>query len=127
MSLAKRILVVDDDEDDRDVFLEVVSELDSTVISNTAINGADGLEKLASVDALPSIIFLDLNMPIMNGTEFLRKVKSMDHLKNIPIVIFSTSSDEWAIKEVKALGATDFITKPDKFKDWRTVIKPFIV
>ena len=127
MSLPKRILVVDDDDDDREVFLEVVSDLDSTIISNTAINGADGLEKLKSFDALPSVIFLDLNMPIMSGTEFLQKIKSMEHLKNIPIVIFSTSSDEWAIKEVRALGATDFITKPDKFKDWQTVLKPFIV
>ena len=126
MSLPKRILVVDDDDDDREVFLEVVSELDSTIVSDTAINGVDGLQKL-SASVLPHVIFLDLNMPIMNGTEFLAKIKNIDRLKDIPIVIFSTSSDEWAIKQVRALGATDFITKPDKFKDWRTVIRPFIV
>jgi len=127
MSLPKRILVVDDDDDDREVFLEVVSELDATVISNTAINGADGLEKLTALDSLPSVIFLDLNMPIMNGTEFLRKVKSTERLKNIPIVIFTTISDKWAINEVRGLGAADFITKPVKFKDWQTVLRPFIV
>ena len=127
MSIPKRILVVDDDEDDREVFLEVVSELNSSIISDTAINGADGLQKLASFESLPNLIFLDLNMPIMSGTEFLEKIKNIERLKNIPIVIFSTSSDEWAIKQVRALGATDFITKPDKFKDWRTVIKPFVV
>ncbi|MEI9918438.1 MAG: response regulator [Bacteroidota bacterium] len=124
--MPKRILVVDDDDDDREIFLEVISELDSTIISNTAVNGAEGLEKLASADPLPGMIFLDLNMPVMNGPEFLRRIKNIEHLKNIPIVIFSTSSDEWAIREVKALGVTHFITKPDKFKDWRTAIRPFI-
>jgi len=80
-----------------------------------------------SWDNLPDIIFLDLNMPIMNGTEFLQKIKTIDRLKDIPVVIFSTTSDERATQHVKRLGAMDFITKPDKIKDWRTVLKPFIL
>jgi CheY-like chemotaxis protein len=126
MSLSGKILVIDDDEDDREIFLEVISELNPHAVSQTAVNGADGMEKLSASEQPPRIIFLDLNMPIMNGTEFLRKIKTMEGLKHIPIVIFSTSRDEGAIKEAKALGAIDFITKPDKFKDWRTVLRRYI-
>ncbi len=127
MSSLKRILLVDDDEDDREIFLEVVSELDPSAVLLTAINGADGLEKLSTYDAPPDVIFLDLNMPIMNGTEFLRKIKAVEKLKNIPIVILTTSSEEWMIKEVRALGAGDFVTKPAKFKDWRPALQRFIL
>lgn len=127
MSVLKRILVIDDDDDDREIFLEIVSELNPDAQPLTAVNGADAIAKLKSEDNLPDIIFLDLNMPIMNGAEFLQAIQSMEHLKHIPIVIFSTSNDELAIKEAKALGATEFVTKPDKFKDWRTVLKRFIV
>src|SRR5688572_24814096 len=112
MTSPQRILIIDDDEDDREVFLEVISELDPTVVAVTAFNGADGLTKLLSFDTLPSMIFLDLNMPVMKGTEFLRKIKSMEPLRNIPVIVLSTIKDEPAIDEVKALGATDFITKP---------------
>ena len=126
MSFNKSILIIDDDDDDRDVFCEVVSELNSSINCETAINGDDGLQKLMSFEQLPKLIFLDLNMPLMNGTEFLQKVKASESLKDIPVIIFSTTSDERAIRNVKMLGAIDFITKPDKFKDWRTVIKPFI-
>jgi CheY-like chemotaxis protein len=127
MSGSQRILVIDDDDDDREIFLEIISELNPHALPLTAVNGADGIEKLTSSEHLPGIIFLDLNMPIMNGTEFLRRIKAIESLKYIPIIIFSTSKDEFAIKEAKALGATDFITKPDKFKDWRTVLRRFIV
>ncbi|HMJ70417.1 MAG TPA: response regulator [Cyclobacteriaceae bacterium] len=126
MSSSKRILLVDDDEDDRETFLEIVSELDPSAVLVTAINGADGFEKLSTFDVLPDVIFLDLNMPIMNGTEFLRKIKTVGKLKNVQIVILSTSSDEWAIKEVRELGAKDFVTKPAKFKDWRAALQRFI-
>lgn len=126
-SSLKRILLVDDDEDDREIFLEVITEIDPSAELITAINGADGFDKLSSGEAPPHVIFLDLNMPIMSGTEFLRKVKSVEKLKNIPIVILTTSNDEWAMKEVQALGAGEFVTKPSKFKDWRTVLKKHIL
>jgi CheY-like chemotaxis protein len=127
MSPPQRILLIDDDDDDREIFLEVVSEIDPTVVAVTALNGAEGLTKLLSFEILPKVIFLDLNMPIMKGTEFLRKIKSMEPLRNIPVVILSTISDELAINEVRSLGATDFITKPDKFRDWQIALRPFVV
>lgn len=126
MPAPKKILVIDDDDDDREIFLEVISELDPGVVSMTAVNGADGIEKLISSEPLPCMIFLDLNMPIMNGTEFLRRIKPMEHVNHIPIVVFSTSNDEFATREAKALGITDFVSKPDKFKDWKTVLRRFV-
>lgn len=119
--------MVDDDEDDREIFLEIVSELDPSATLITAINGADGLEKLHIHAAPPHIIFLDLNMPIMSGTEFLKKIKAAENFRNIPVVILTTSNDEWVIREVEALGARDVVTKPVKFEDWRKVLRRFLL
>jgi CheY-like chemotaxis protein len=126
MSSTRRILLIDDDEDDREIFLEVVAELSPSIVPDTAINGEEALRKLQSSTALPSIIFLDLNMPIMSGTEFLKKVKCCDVLKNIPVIILSTSMDPRSIKEAKELGAAAFITKPNKFRNWQVELKRFI-
>lgn len=127
MSSLQRILIIDDDEDDRELFLEVVAEINPAAVAHTAFNGADGLTKLLAAEMLPNVIFLDLNMPVMKGTEFLYKIKTMERLRDIPVIILSTISDELAIQEVRALGATHFITKPDRYKDWQTVLKPFVV
>lgn len=126
MSAANRILLIDDDEDDREIFVEVVSDLDGSAVLTTAINGADGFAKIAATDQLPNIIFLDLNMPVMNGTEFLRKIKAEEKLRNIPVVILTTSSDEWVVREARALGAGAVISKPTRFKDWRTALRDFV-
>ena len=126
MSSTKRILLIDDDEDDREIFLEVVAELNPSVVSDTAINGADGLQKLLSSNVLPKLIFLDLNMPIMSGTEFLQEVKSLESLKGIPIVILSTTIDNKSVKEARGLGAKHFIVKPNKFRNWHVELKLYI-
>jgi CheY-like chemotaxis protein len=127
MSSTKKILLIDDDEDDREVFVEVVTGLSPSIVLDMATNGDEGLRKLQSSTALPGIIFLDLNMPVMSGTEFLRKVKACDVLKEIPIVVLTTSTDQRSIREAKELGASDFITKPNKFRNWETELRRFIV
>jgi CheY-like chemotaxis protein len=125
-SATKRILLIDDDEDDRQIFLEVVADLNPSVVPETAINGAEGLRKLMSSDELPNLIFLDLNMPIMSGTEFLHEIRRVDFLKAIPIVILSTTIDHKSVNEAKALGAKHFIVKPNKFKNWHLELKRYI-
>lgn len=109
-----KLLLVDDDEDDRDFFLEVVEAITQNVECTSAQNGLDAWQLLNEKAYIPNLIFLDLNMPIMNGKQFLSEIKKNTNLKDIPVIILSTSSDESIIKEVKNLGASDFITKPNK-------------
>jgi CheY-like chemotaxis protein len=62
-------------------------------------------------------------MPIMSGQQFLIEIKKENELKNIPVIILSTSSHTSAIQQAKALGAKDFFSKPDKFEDLIFLLK----
>jgi CheY-like chemotaxis protein len=124
-------MLVDDDEDDREIFLSVIQEILPDANYTIAANGEDALQKLNGNTAVPHLIFLDLNMPLMNGRQFLREVKKDEKLSLIPIVILSTSSDQATIKEAMDLGARDFVTKPDKYSVWEEalerVLKNFVL
>ena len=120
-------MLIDDDEDDRDIFLSVLLEIAPEVECLIGTNGHDGLARLRSFSRLPQLIFLDLNMPLMDGKQFLVEIKKTDLLKNIPVVILSTSSDRDTIAQTRALGAIDFITKPDRYSDWEEVLKRMIL
>jgi CheY-like chemotaxis protein len=111
----RRILLVDDDQDDQEIFLTAMQAL-SRHSDYTAVSSAEmALKQLAAGEIVADLIFLDLNMPIMSGQQFLYQIKAHDKLKEIPVIILSTSSRAETIKEVKRLGAHDFITKPDRF------------
>lgn len=110
----KNLLVIDDDEDDREFFLSVLEKIGGPINCQVAMNGHVALEHLKQGAYRPHLIFLDLNMPVMNGWEFLREIKNIEGLRGIPVVVLSTSSNEATIHEAIGLGAVDFITKPNK-------------
>jgi len=121
-------LLIDDDEDDHDIFKFALSEIDKEIICLTANNCYEGLQKLREAKAaLPDYIFLDLNMPGMNGKECLMQIKNIPALQSIPVIIFSTSSVQADITQAKNLGAFDFISKPPSISGLvnllRTIIK----
>ena len=115
--------LIDDDIDDQEIFLSVVQDVAPPVRCYTASNGQEGISKLASGAVKPDLIFLDLNMPLMNGKQFLEECHHLDECRHIPVVILTTSSDKRSMEEARELGARDFVTKPDKFSDWNVVIK----
>jgi CheY-like chemotaxis protein len=118
----KIIFLVDDDVDDLEIFCDALEGIELDVICFTATNGQEALQKLTSGEVNPDIIFLDLNMPLMNGKEFLKEIKLKPVLNKIPVVILSTSSDPESIIETKRLGASHFLTKPDKFSMWEKIL-----
>ncbi len=122
----KHLLLIDDDEDDREIFLSVIEVVSPATMCAIAANGREGLNVLASASTLPQLIFLDLNMPLMDGRQFLIEVKKNSSWKDIPVVILSTSSDRDSITRTKELGAADFITKPDKYSGWESTLKKFL-
>jgi CheY-like chemotaxis protein len=122
MTFVKQVLLIDDDVDDQEIFCIVLEKTFPRITCEIAGNGEDGLRKLTT-NNLPQLIFLDLNMPLMNGQQFLKVAKKDDRLKEIPIVILSTSSDKETISETLSLGAMSFITKPDKFSDWEIKLR----
>lgn len=113
----RRLLIADDDEDDRLFFCEAIKEIEPPSECITAADGEEALKKLkANVNELPDYIFLDLNMPRLNGVGCFKELKQDDHLKNIPVIIFSTTSSQKEINEMLALGAKRFIIKPTSLK-----------
>lgn len=121
----RHLMLIDDDEDDREIFLSVVESIAPRVHCAVATNGQDAIVKLNSSNLLPEIIFLDLNMPLMDGKQFLREVKKSELLKTIPVVVLSTSSDKETIIQTQNLGAEKFITKPDRYSGWEEQLKDF--
>src|SRR4051812_41958395 len=115
-SLNKQIvfLIIDDDEDDRELFGIALENADPSIKLIGAARGSDALDMLKNRNVVPDYIFLDLNMPQMSGRECLMELKRQEDLAKIPVIIFSTSSDPRDIKETGQLGAIDFITKPPK-------------
>jgi CheY-like chemotaxis protein len=110
------ILIVDDDAEDLELFVQAVAELDESVNCVEAYNGIEALKILKRNSWLPNYIFLDINMPLMNGKKCLEEIKKDESYKQIPVIIYSTTNDINQIEECKKLGATDFLTKPDSFE-----------
>jgi CheY-like chemotaxis protein len=118
-------LLIDDDADDSELFREALEEIDQSISLHCAENGEEALKLLTTIDK-PSIIFLDINMPRMNGWECLKKLKSMDAYKNIPVVMYSTSSHQREVDIAIDLGALSFFTKPHSYSELKNMIKGII-
>jgi CheY-like chemotaxis protein len=112
----KRILLVDDDADDQFIFKDAMNEIASDIECIIANNGLEALVNLKTSDPAPSLIFLDLNMPLMNGFECLERIKNDNQFKQIPVIIFTTSDSPADQKQTQQLGAETFFTKTSDFK-----------
>ena len=112
----KQVLLIDDDRDDAELFGEALMEIDASVIFKHYQESIVGLKALLTdLTDLPDLIFLDINMPIVSGWECLAQFRKTDHLKNIPVYIFTTSSQTREKEIAKELGASGYITKPSEY------------
>lgn len=119
--------LIDDDIDDHEIFLKALEAVAPAIHCFTAFNGQEAIDKLRTNEVKPDMIFLDLNMPLMNGMQFLKACQSMGSCRDIPVIILSTSSERETINETKELGARGYITKPDRFSGWTDAIKKKLV
>jgi CheY-like chemotaxis protein len=118
------VLVIDDDQDDREFFREALFETDKNTHYIGVSNGLAALELLNKPgDVLPDLIFLDLNMPRMDGRECLIRLRQLRWLKAIPIIIFTTSSFRDGGAEYVQLGADLCVTKPLVYKELKEKIR----
>jgi CheY-like chemotaxis protein len=121
----KNILQIDDDTDDCELFLEALQAVSNALY--TSINDpVVALKKLTLSEIAPDVIFLDLNMPVMSGLEFLTEIKKNDVAKNIPVIIFSTSQFDEIKNQARNRGAHDFISKPSDFDELKKILSLYI-
>lgn len=121
------LLLVDDDIDDQQIFAEALETVDPSIKLMVASNGLEALHKLNTPGSLhPDMIFLDLNMPMMNGKEFLQELKKTNGFSEIPVIIYTTSSRPEDREQSITLGATDFIVKPNNYRSLCEQLKEII-
>lgn len=123
------ILLADDDKDDRFLFREALSELPVSADLVTVHDGEELMDYLTEhSNKLPNILFLDLNMPRKNGFECLTEIRQKDELKDLPVIMFSTSYprdmhyERDMMNLLYKIGANDYIRKPDDFTQLKEVI-----
>jgi CheY-like chemotaxis protein len=124
--LKKTCFLIDDDVDDQEIFIMALDQLlDIRFHCTVASNGNEALQKLKRESVLPDYIFLDLNMPRMNGKECLKELKKNERLRNIPVIIYTTSSSRADMEDTLKLGAAGFITKPFSLKELTVTLTNF--
>lgn len=117
--MSKTILAVDDSPSIRQMVSMTLQSAGYTVIE--AVDGADGYDK-AVANSINAVI-TDLNMPNLNGIEFIRKFRTHPSSKGIPILLLTTESDDELKRQAKEAGATGWITKPFKQEQLIAVMK----
>jgi CheY-like chemotaxis protein len=116
--MAAHILIIDDDEDDRDLLSIAVHELDPKIHCAMARNGQEALDTLQTLKfPRPQLIFLDLNMSRMNGVQFIQEMKKDRVLQDIPVIVYTTSKLKEDAEKMLSLGASHVLTKPTSFKE----------
>jgi CheY-like chemotaxis protein len=115
--MIKVLLLVDDDEDDREIFKEALTECDPDIEFLFAGDGIEALNTLDLLKYMPDVIFVDNYMPRMNGIECLKALKLNTKTRLIPTVIYSTSADSEKEKVMLLSGADYFLKKHSTFSD----------
>jgi CheY-like chemotaxis protein len=115
MGIPKSIVLVDDDRDDHEIFRSACMQVDHRTNVLGFENGDQAIRNLSVMQALPYVIFLDLNMPRQNGVDVLEKLKDSAQLKSVPVVIYSTSFDSQVREKCSSLGAIEIMEKPSCF------------
>ena len=118
-----QILLIEDDMIEVMKLTRTIKSLDLDHRVRTANNGEEALCKLEPGEPLPDIILLDLNMPKVNGIEFLSQLKKDERLMHIPTIILTTSKNHNDLVECYKLGVGGYVLKPLKYEDYMSRIE----
>ncbi len=135
MNLQKRIIIADDDPDDRNLASIAFKELNMIHSVDFVTDGQELIDflntKVGSNHSLPDVILLDLNMPRKDGRVALKEIKAHPELRHLNIVVFSTSSAKEDIDYTMSLGAKNYIIKPSGYIElvtiFRSICEEFVV
>lgn len=111
------ILYAEDDVDDYGMLEETLIRINPEARCINARNGREVLDILDESSPLPDLIILDINMPTMDGKSCLKSIKSDSRFRSIPVVIYTTSSNEMDKEQCLQLGAEKYLIKPFVFSE----------
>jgi CheY-like chemotaxis protein len=119
-----KVIMADDDRDDQEMFQEALEETKIPTELTTVDNGQELMDNLKDPkEPNPDIIFLDINMPVKDGKECLEEIKQDKELKDIPTVMYTTSTDARDIEDTYKAGADLYVPKPVSFNKLVLIIK----
>jgi CheY-like chemotaxis protein len=125
--MIQNLLLVDDDSDDVSIFREALQEVDPAIGFHSAKNGIVALEFLLDYHTVnPALVFIDINMPQMNGWQCLAELKKHNTLKQIPIVMYSTTALKTDMQKALDMGALALYQKPERYGEWKQLIRSVI-
>jgi CheY-like chemotaxis protein len=104
MSRSKYCLLVEDDPEDQEFFIDTLHAVSSNAGCYAVSNGKEALAVLMEEGLMPDFIFTDLDMPVMSGLEFITKLRSMEQYRTIPVIIYTGSVSEENIEKASALN-----------------------
>ncbi|WP_019010741.1 response regulator [Deinococcus aquatilis] len=121
------VLLVEDELADALMFQEMLEEVSADVSFHHVVNGQEALHFLNRAEGyvavpIPDLIVLDLNMPVMNGHDFLRRAKSLDGLRRIPVLVLSTSDDPNDIHRSYDRQASGYVVKPSTYAEYTRIM-----
>lgn len=114
---ALSILLADDDPVDRELFIEGMNDTGFQFNVKEVENGDELIQYLSAADSLPDLIILDLNMPVKDGRETLKELKTSERFRHIPVFILSTSNARFDVELACNTGANLFLVKPHGYKE----------
>jgi len=117
-----KIYLTDDDDEDRELFIEALNELPIETKITQFDNGVDLMADLFSEKNLPDAIFLDLYMPIMDGFECLADIRNFSKFSEIQVVVFSSYYRKREINQLKLDGANQYLQKPSSFDQMKSLL-----
>ncbi|GEP51754.1 hypothetical protein FNO01nite_24260 [Flavobacterium noncentrifugens] len=125
--MPQQCFFIDDDEDDRDFFCTAMTEIDDSIECFFAKDGVDAIDQLTkNAYMVPNHIFIDMNMPLMDGKQCLQTIKKIERLKEVPVYIYSTSGSPKLVEEVLASGAKDFLIKPSNMAELVAMLRQIV-
>ncbi len=120
------ILLIEDDPDNQELIRICLADCNikhELVVIGDGEEASDFISSMNENSISPTLILLDLELPKINGHELLKKFREEESTKHLPIVIFSSTKGEKAIRESYLLGANAFVRKPIEFSEFREVVK----
>lgn len=109
------ILYADDDPEDREIFADVITEIDPDIEVFLAEDGVRAIQRLNELPNIPDIIFFDVNMPVMSGIECVASLRGVERYKKATLILYSTTSSELESHKGMKAGADNFLKKADTY------------
>jgi CheY-like chemotaxis protein len=116
-ALPVNCFLIDDDKDDQEIFCMALEGIKEHVNCIFAQNAEEAFKQLEDELFIPDYIFIDMNMPKMNGNDILKRIKTITRLINVPVFLYSTYANPDSVTKSKEFGAAGFIVKPTKVSD----------